>query len=108
MRGSTQTRLPLLWLLLLIVVASQNAFAQTVVGRISGTVQDANGATVPNATVKVTNSANNSQRSVPPDETGFYTITNLPVGTYTIEAEQKGYKKALVSGQSVTADARLT
>ena len=42
------------------------------------------------------------------DENGFYTVTNLPVGTYTIEAEQKGYKKALVSGQSVTADARLT
>ena len=42
------------------------------------------------------------------DENGFYTVTNLPVGTYTIEAEQKGYKKALVSGQNVTADARLT
>ena len=108
MRCSTQTRLPLLWLLLLLLVASQNAFAQTVVGRISGTVQDANGATVPNATVKVSNSANNSVRTVTTDENGFYTITNLPVGTYTLEAEQKGYKKALVSGQSVTADARLT
>jgi hypothetical protein len=108
MRGSKQTRLPLLWLLLLILVASQSAFAQTVVGRISGTVQDANGAGVPNASVKVINSANNSERTVTSDENGFYTITNLPVAMYTIEAEAKGYKKALVSGQSVTADARLT
>ncbi|HSE19344.1 MAG TPA: carboxypeptidase regulatory-like domain-containing protein [Pyrinomonadaceae bacterium] len=108
MRGIKQTRLPLLWLISLILVASQSTFAQTVVGRISGTVQDANGASVPNASVKVVNSANNSERTVTSDENGFYTVTNLPVGLYTIEAEAKGYKKALVSGQSVTADARLT
>ncbi|HKG62148.1 MAG TPA: carboxypeptidase regulatory-like domain-containing protein [Pyrinomonadaceae bacterium] len=106
MRGSKQTRL--WWLLSIILVASQPALAQTVVGRISGTVQDANGAAVPNASVKVINSANNSERTVTSDENGFYTITNLPVAVYTIEAEAKGYKKALVSGQSVTADARLT
>ncbi|HJT28940.1 MAG TPA: carboxypeptidase regulatory-like domain-containing protein [Pyrinomonadaceae bacterium] len=104
MRGSKQT----LWLLFLILIASQSALAQTVVGRISGTVQDANGAGVPNASVKVINSSNNSERTVTSDENGFYTITNLPVAVYTIEAEAKGYKKALVSGQSVTADARLT
>jgi hypothetical protein len=114
MRGTKETRLPLLWslqicsVLLLTVAVCQSAFGQTVVGRISGTVQDSNGASVPNASVKVINSATNSERTVTSDESGFYTVTNLPVGTYRIEAEQKGYKKALVSGQSVTADARLT
>ena len=113
MRGTKETRLPL-WslqlcsVMLLAIVACQSATAQTVVGRISGTIQDSNGASVPNASVKVTNSANNFERTVTADENGFYTITNLPVGKYTIEAEQKGYKRALVSGQSVTADARLT
>ena len=106
MRGSKQTRL--WWLLSIILVASQSTFAQTVVGRISGTVQDANGAGVPNATIKIINNANNSERTVTSDENGFYTITNLPVAVYTIEAEAKGYKKALVSGQSVTADAQAT
>src|SRR5215213_6242691 len=108
MRGANQTRLPLLWLLSLIIVASQSTFAQTVVGRVSGNVQDANGANVANATVRVVNSANNSERTAVTDENGFYTITNLPAGTYSIEAEAKGYKKALVSGKNVTADARLT
>ena len=106
MRGTKETRL--LLALLLTIVAVQSTYGQTVVGRISGTVQDSNGASVPNASVKVINNANNSERTVTTDEDGFYTVTNLPVGTYTIEAEQKGYKKALVSGQSVTADARLT
>src|SRR5688572_15514436 len=94
--------------LLLTIVACQSVYGQTVVGRISGTVQDSNGASVPNASVKVINNANNAERTVTTDENGFYTVTNLPVGTYTIEAEQKGYKKALVSGQNMTADARLT
>ncbi|HKG78663.1 MAG TPA: carboxypeptidase regulatory-like domain-containing protein, partial [Pyrinomonadaceae bacterium] len=93
---------------MLTLIVCSSAFGQTVVGRISGTVQDANGASVPNATIKVINSATNSERTATSDESGFYTVTNLPVGTYTIEAEQKGYKKALVSGQNVTADARLT
>src|SRR5687767_5237344 len=114
MRGAKETRPSLLWslqicsVLLLTIVACQITFGQTVVGRISGTVQDSNGASVPNASVKVINNANNSERTVTTDDNGFYTVTNLPVGTYTIEAEQKGYKKALVSGQNVTADARLT
>ncbi len=113
MRGTKETRL-LLWslqlctVMLLAIVACQSATAQTVVGRISGTIQDSNGASVPNASVKVTNKANNLERTVTSDNDGFYTVTNLPVGIYTIEAEQKGYKKVLVSGQSVTADARLT
>ena len=105
MRGTKQF---LLLSLLLILIGSQNVFGQTVVGRISGTVQDANGANIANATVKVSNTANNFERAVTTDENGFYTVTNLPVGIYTIEAEQKGYKKALVSGQSVTADGRVT
>ena len=114
MRGTKEIRQPLLWslqicsVLLLTIAACQIAIGQVVVGRISGTVQDANGASVPNASVKVINTATNSERTTTSDENGFYTITNLPVGTYSIEAEQKGYKKALVSGQNVSADARLT
>ena len=41
--------------LLLAFVAFPGAHAQTGVGRISGTVQDAKGANIPNASVKVVN-----------------------------------------------------
>ena len=111
MRGVTKVRQSVAQICGVLLVATlvwQSAVGQTVVGRISGTVQDSNGASVPNAIVKVINTVTNSERTVTSDENGFYTVTNLPVGTYTIEAEQKGYKKALVSGQNVTADARLT
>jgi hypothetical protein len=114
MRGTKETRQPLLWslqicsVLLLTIAVCQSAFGQVVVGRISGTVQDSNGASVPNASVKVINIATNAERTVTSDDDGFYTVTNLPIGSYRIEAEQKGYKKAVVSGQQVTADGRLT
>jgi len=114
MRRTREPRPRLLWtiqifcVLMLTIVAGQGAYGQTVVGRISGTVQDANGAGVPNATIKVINAATNAERTATSDENGFYTVTNLPVGTYTVEAEAKGYKKGLVSGKGVTADGRLT
>ena len=57
---------------MLTIVAGQGAHGQTVVGRISGTVQDANGAGVPNASIKVINTATNSERTATADENGFY------------------------------------
>jgi hypothetical protein len=95
-------------LLLIALGGSYAVSAQTIFGRISGTVKDASGGGVPNANVTVTNEATNSSRTATTDETGFYTVTNLPVGTYRVTVEQKGYKKALVGGSVLNADERLT
>jgi Carboxypeptidase regulatory-like domain/TonB-dependent Receptor Plug Domain len=100
--------LELITAVMLVVSVSLPVSGQTVVGRISGTVHDSAGASVPNASITVTNTATNLVRTGTADENGFYTITNLPVGTYRIEAEQKGYKKAVIADQSITADARVT
>src|SRR5258707_3116956 len=81
---------------------------QTVFGRISGTVKDANGGSIPNATVTITNLATNLVRTATTDGDGFYTATNLPAGSYSVAAVGKGFKKAEQSGISVEADARLT
>jgi len=81
---------------------------QTVSGRINGTVTDSAGAAIPNATVTVTNLANNLVRTVTTDGDGFYTVTNIPAGNYSVEAETKGFKKAENSNIAVVADARLT
>jgi hypothetical protein len=94
--------------LLLALCGSYGVNAQTVFGRISGTVRDASGGSVPNASVTVTNEATNSARTATTDESGFWTVTNLPVGTYRVTVEQKGYKKALVGGSVLNADERLT
>src|SRR5882672_8621953 len=95
-------------LLLVVLCSAASICAQTVVGRISGTVRDASGAVVPNTTVTATNAATNLARSGITDGDGFYTVTNLPAGIYTVTAEQTNFKKAVQEGVSVTADARLT
>ncbi len=94
--------------LFLLTCTSTGIVAQTVVGRISGTITDAAGAVVPSATVTATNTATNSARTVTADDRGFYTVTNLPAGIYTVSAEQANFKRAVQQGISVTADARLT
>jgi hypothetical protein len=82
--------------------------SQTVVGRISGTVKDASGAVIANASVSAINAANNLERKTTTDDSGFYTLTNLPAGTYSVTAEQSNFKKAVQDGISLTADGRLT
>jgi len=95
-------------LILMTIGAVSNVLAQTSVGRISGTVTDSTGAIVANATVTVSDPATSLSRTVTTDENGFYTITNLPVGTYTVSAEVTNFKKAVQTGNVLNADGRLT
>src|SRR5262249_43825429 len=46
--------------------------------------------------------------TVTTDSDGFYTATNLPVGSYSIAAVANGFKKGEQSGVALAADARLT
>jgi hypothetical protein len=100
--------LQVLGVLLLVVFAGFSVSGQTNFGRISGTVTDSSGAVVPNAAVTVTNAATNAVRATTTDEGGFYTVTNLPVGTYTVTVERSGFKKANQTDNALTADQRLT
>ncbi|MBV9927599.1 MAG: carboxypeptidase regulatory-like domain-containing protein [Acidobacteria bacterium] len=105
---SRRPRVSLCCLLFALALCGANASAQTVVGRVSGTVKDASGAVVPGAGVTVTNAATNLVRTATTDADGFYTVTNLPVGTYVVAAESQGFKRAEQRGIALTADARLT
>lgn len=93
---------------LILVAGVFNIRAQTSFGRISGTVTDSIGAVVANATVIVADPATNFSRTVTTDESGFYTITNLPVGTYSISVEMTNFKKSVQTGNVLNADGRLT
>lgn len=81
---------------------------QTTFGRVSGTVTDANGAAIANATVTVTDPATSFNRTAITDENGFYTVTNIPVGTYDVLVEMKDFKKSIRQRNVLNADARLT
>ena len=74
-------------------LASSGALsAQSDLGTISGFIKDPSGATVPNAKVIVRNNTA-VERQVATNESGYYTITNLPPGLYTLSAEAPGFQK---------------
>src|SRR5262249_28540975 len=66
-----------------------HAFGQST-GAIQGTVTDASGSAVPNATVTVTDPAHGVNRTQDTDSAGLYYIPSLPVGTYTVQVRSAG------------------
>jgi len=82
--------------------------AQSVTGRISGSVRDASNAVVTGATVTITNQATRIPRTTRTDDEGFYVVTNLPPGDYTVAVEHTGFKTFVTSGNVLVADGRLT
>jgi hypothetical protein len=81
--------------------------AQTVTGQISGTITNPTGI-APGVSVTAINAATGLSRTVKSNEDGFYVITNLPVGDYTVYAEQEGFKRSTRTDIKLVADGRLT
>jgi hypothetical protein len=66
--------------------------AQSTFGSISGTVTDASGAAMPDATVTLTNSATSAKQTVTTGSDGLYSFVNLTPGSYVLEVEKQGFK----------------
>ena len=77
---------------LIFALAASLAFAQSDLGSISGFVKDPSGSTVPDAKVTVRNQSG-LERQATTNESGYYTITNIPPRLYTITVEAAGFKK---------------
>jgi hypothetical protein len=78
--------------LLLVLLPAFVAQAQSTSADIVGTVRDASGAAVPDATVSVANLGTNAKSSVITDASGNYTVSSLPPGRYTVRIEHTGFK----------------
>jgi hypothetical protein len=69
-----------------------------VTASISGTVMDSSGAAVVGATVTATNLDTGIATTQTTNGQGFYSFQSLPLGKYTIEVQQKGFKVYLKTG----------
>lgn len=82
-------------------------------GRFAGTVLDASGANVPNATITVKNEKTGEERTGTSNAQGLYLITNLKPSTYTIRAASGNFTPLeytslqLVAGQEFHLDLEL-
>ena len=89
------TRFGLLVVVLLFTAAL--ASAQTFRGSILGTVTDTSGAVVAGANVKVHNTATALERTTTTSAEGNYSITELPIGTYTLTISQTGFDTSVTN-----------
>jgi hypothetical protein len=79
----------------LLLVVSQAAMleAQSDTSQIVGLIKDATGASVPAAKVLAVNEGTGIERQATSNAEGYFTLTNLPPGYYTVTVEATGFKK---------------
>ncbi len=77
-------------LVLLLLSASAVGWAQFS-GNLQGSVQDPSGATVPMATITLTNVDNNVSRTTKADSSGVYRFSSLAPGNYQVSATAPGF-----------------
>jgi hypothetical protein len=77
--------------------------AQTSKGFVVGTVEDQNGASVPSATIKITNLKTGTVRDTVADSAGSFRLDAVDPGSYKLEVSGQGFKTAKVDLVEVNA-----
>ena len=99
---------------LAVLLCLASALGQTVTSSITGQVTDPSGAVISGAKVIAENAATSVKTSTETNASGVYTIRFLPIGTYTLTIEAKGFATQKISpftleiDQTAKIDASLT
>src|SRR5258708_25862644 len=72
--------------------------AQVVTGTISGRVTDSAGAVLAGATIQIQNGETGLSRTAETDTAGRYVARSLPVGPYSVTAQQQGFQRQIHNG----------
>lgn len=72
-------------------VVAARADAQTFRGGISGRVADDSGGVLPGVTITATNVGTGLVRTTVSSSTGVFTLPDLPLGNYTVDAVIEGF-----------------
>ena len=100
--------------ILLTILGTSLANAQTFRGGINGTVNDNTGAAIANATISAVDSATNQTYQTVSSSAGEFSFTNLPISSYTVTVSFSGfttakYDKVLIAaGSSYVISAKLS
>jgi len=104
MKRSLTRLFSVLALALLLGVAGFAQVSST--GSLSGSVADAHGAVVANATVTLKNMATNQEFTTQTNDNGNFNIPSVATGLYTATIVAPGFKKAEVSEIKIPASSR--
>ena len=88
---------PVVALLLILLLAETLAGQTTATGGLTGTVIDATSRVVPNATVELRNTANDTLQEAQTDAGGFYLFSFLLPGNYVLKVMHPGLKTTAIT-----------
>ncbi len=91
----------------LCLLAGIAASAQSTLAGLSGTVRDASGALIPNASISLRRLQDNSTRLLKTGSQGEYSISNLDPGTYSLRAASAGFAPQEADNLELTARQQL-
>jgi hypothetical protein len=95
--------------LVALVLGVGHVYAQAgATAQITGTVRDSSGGVLPGVDVTATQTQTNFSRSAVTDENGNYTLPNLPVGPYRLQATLSGFRTFVQTGITLTVNANPT
>src|SRR5258706_5171002 len=100
-KSSTAFIVSVFFLLSLLILSALTTVAQETTGTLRGTVVDATGAVVPNASVTVTNDATGAAQTKQTSGEGVFEFTKLDPGSYTLDVSATGFKRSLNKSVSV-------
>jgi hypothetical protein len=98
---------------LLVCLASRSLWGQAATATITGTIIDTTGALVPGAAISAKNNGTGITRSTQTDNQGRYSLADLAIGDYDVQASKMGFRTlvkkniTLTVGAASVADFRL-
>src|SRR5215472_14360145 len=91
-------------ILLTVMCSIPGLDAQVLYGSIVGTVTDQAGASVPNASIRITSRGTTQSRETQTDAAGSYAFPSLPGDTYEVVISKAGFQSVTIHGTKVAAD----
>src|SRR5438045_3198501 len=75
-----------------LLIAAGCAFGQAITATLTGTVRDGTGSVVANAGITLRNEASGDVRKTVTNGEGYYSVTSIPSGSYTLTIEIPGFQ----------------
>lgn len=95
-------------LLAVFLMSSSQGLAQRATASVAGSVRDSSLAPVPGANVVVRSLATGLERNVVSNEAGFYAVSALPAGPYTVSVGKEGFQTFSVPELVLQVDQQAT
>jgi hypothetical protein len=85
-------------LVCLLAASAIQLSAQGIFATLTGVVSDPSGSVIPNAKILLTDALSGSSRQTVSNAQGYYTFASVPVGSYNLAVDAKGFKSFKASG----------